>query len=253
MQHNSTAEAVEQLVQAYGKLVFHTIYGMTGDWEESQDLTQDTFHQALKSLDDARAKSGTNFHAKAWLLQIAVNTVRMQQRRNRLFRFVPFSHFEREDNARSSSGRARAPNISAEALDEQASPVQPPGYSANAAEDPQDLVAERDAVQRTLQQISKPLRECLLLSIVGQFSTAEIASILDIEEAAVRQRITRARKQFQSIYAQVGGEEVSDSTSLAPRSSPSSKNPGTFMSQNATDTHLSHTERAESHRLHSLP
>ena len=43
----SAAQAVEALIHEYGKLVFHTIHGLTGDWEESQDLTQETFHQAL--------------------------------------------------------------------------------------------------------------------------------------------------------------------------------------------------------------
>src|SRR5690242_15808396 len=90
------AQAVESLIHEYGKLVFQTIYGLTGDWEESQDLTQDTFHQALKSIDAARAKSGTQFHAKAWLLQIALNTVRMQRRRRSIFRFVPFSRLQNE-------------------------------------------------------------------------------------------------------------------------------------------------------------
>ena len=74
-------QAVEALSHEYGKLVFHTIYGLTGDWEESQDLTQDTFHQALRSIDAARTASGERFHARAWLLSIALNTVRMQQRR----------------------------------------------------------------------------------------------------------------------------------------------------------------------------
>ena len=90
------AQAVELLIDEYGKLVFQTIYGLTGDWEESQDLTQDTFHQALKSIDAARAKSGVHFHAKAWLLQIALNTVRMQRRRRNIFRFVPFSRLQKE-------------------------------------------------------------------------------------------------------------------------------------------------------------
>src|SRR5205807_5428428 len=71
-------QAVEALIHEYYKLVFHTIYGLTGNWEESQDLTQDTFLQALKGIDAARATSGTHFHAKAWLLRIALNTVRMQ-------------------------------------------------------------------------------------------------------------------------------------------------------------------------------
>src|SRR5260370_17181477 len=59
------AEAVEALILEYGKLVFHTIYGLTGDWEESQDLTQETFHQALGSIDAAPPKSGSKFRAKA--------------------------------------------------------------------------------------------------------------------------------------------------------------------------------------------
>ncbi len=39
------AEAVEQLIDEYGKLVFHVIFGLVGDWHESEDLTQDTFKQ----------------------------------------------------------------------------------------------------------------------------------------------------------------------------------------------------------------
>src|ERR1700730_16351352 len=84
-------QAVEELIQKYYKLVFHTIYGLTNNWEESQDLTQDTFHQALKGIDAARASSGSHFQAKAWLLRIALNTVRMQRRRRALFSFIPFS------------------------------------------------------------------------------------------------------------------------------------------------------------------
>ena len=101
------AQAVEALVHEYHKLVFHTIYGLTGDWEESQDLTQDTFHQALKSIDAARAESGIHFSAKAWLLRIALNTVRMQRRRRAIFRFIPFS--------RMTEGETRDETITAQA------------------------------------------------------------------------------------------------------------------------------------------
>src|SRR5258708_16782070 len=87
-------QAVEELIQKYYKLVFHTIYGMTGNWEESQDLTQDTFHQALKAIDAARTASGSQFREKAWLLRIALNTVRMQRRRRNLFHFIPFSSMQ---------------------------------------------------------------------------------------------------------------------------------------------------------------
>jgi RNA polymerase sigma-70 factor, ECF subfamily len=193
------AQAVEALSHEYGKLVFHTIYGLTGDWEESQDLTQDTFHQALRSIDAARMTSGDRFHAKAWLLSIALNTVRMQRRRRNIFRFIPFSHML--------EGKQQETD---DTLNIQASPVQPTGYGTHATDDPAELIAEQDAVQRTMAQLTEPFRVCLLLSIVGGLSTSEIAQTLDMKEAAVRQRLLRARKQFQQVYTQESGEEVFD-------------------------------------------
>src|SRR5437879_13326813 len=92
-----SAQAVEGLIHDYGRLVFQVIYGLTGDWQESQDLTQDTFVQALRAVDAARQASGAHFHAKAWLLQIAVNTVRMYRRRRSIMRVVPFSSLHQEE------------------------------------------------------------------------------------------------------------------------------------------------------------
>src|SRR5205823_323804 len=204
-------QAVEELIAQYSKLVFHTIYGMIGDWEESQDLTQDTFHQALKGIEAARAASGSQFREKAWLMRIALNTVRMQRRRHNLFRFIPFSHMQKGRQA----GQAHETEI--DALNERPVPVQPAGYGASESSDPAEMVAERDAVQRTLAHLPETLRVCLLLSIVGNFSTSEIAHMLDLQEVAVRQRLVRARKQFQQLYAFESGEQISDSeTSATP-------------------------------------
>jgi len=205
----SAARFVEALIHEYGKLVFHTIYGLTGDWEESQDLTQDTFHQALKGIDAARAASGEQFHAKAWLLRIALNTVRMQRRRRNIMRFIPFSHMQRErTDAEQREGD--------ETLNEQAAPVQPSGFGAVEADDPEELIAEQDAVRRTMAKLPEQLRVALLLSIVGGLSTGEIADLLELKEAAVRQRLSRARKQFQQVYAQESGETVYDGAAQEP-------------------------------------
>jgi len=224
-------QAVEELIQKYSKLVFHTIYGLTGDWEESQDLTQDTFHQAFKGIDAARAASGSEFRDKAWLLRIALNTVRMQQRRRSLFRFIPFSHLQK---GRQTSERTY--ETETDTLNEQASPVQPTGYGAAESVDPASLIAEQDAVQRTVAQLPGALRECLLLSIVGDFSTGEIAQMLDLQEAAVRQRLSRARKQFQQLYALESGEQIGDK-------GVSATNPD--MAQRHTSKHQNLEERVE--------
>jgi RNA polymerase sigma-70 factor (ECF subfamily) len=201
----SAAQAVEALIHEYGKLVFHTIYGLTGDWEESQDLTQDTFHQALKAIDAARATSGAHFHAKAWLLRIALNTVRMQRRRRSIFRFIPFSRIYERNTEETDD----------EKLNERAAPVQPVGYGAVETEDLAEVIAEQDAVRRTMAQLPEALRTCLLLSVLGGLSTREVSDILDLNEAAVRQRLTRARKQFRQLYAQESGQEIINNTPTA--------------------------------------
>lgn len=199
----SAAQALETLIHEYGKLVFHTIYGLTGDWEESQDLTQDTFQQALKGIEAAQAASGVHFHARAWLLRIALNTVRMQRRRHNIFSFIPFSRIweEREQREYESSH---------ETLSQQAAPVQPAGYGTHAGDDPADLVAEQDTVRRAMLRLPETLRVCLLLSVVGGLSSMEIARLLDLKEAAVRQRLARARKQFALAYSHESGEDIFD-------------------------------------------
>ncbi|HLG77719.1 MAG TPA: sigma-70 family RNA polymerase sigma factor [Ktedonobacteraceae bacterium] len=200
------SQVIEALTHEYYKLVFHTIYGLTGDWEESQDLTQDTFHQALKAIDAARAASGSQFQPKAWLLRIALNTVRMQRRRRKIWRFMPFSSLQDQKQSDENS------NGHDEALHEQAAPLQPAGYGGTAATDPAEAIAEQDAVQRTMAKLPEAMRVCLLLSIVAGLSTAEIAQILDLKEDAIRQRLARARKQFKQVYAYESGEELANTT-----------------------------------------
>jgi RNA polymerase sigma-70 factor, ECF subfamily len=133
------AQAVQALIHQYGRLVFQVIYGLTGDWYESEDLTQDTFLAAFKAIEAARQVSGANFKAKAWLMQIAANTARMALRRRRLVRFVPFATLRQEEQEEQD----------ADLVGERLAPVQPAGYGmGGAVEDPADLAAERDAVQR---------------------------------------------------------------------------------------------------------
>ncbi len=188
------ARIVEHLIKEYGKLVFHVIFGLTGNWEDSQDLTQETFLQAFRKIDAARATSGSQFQAKAWLLQIAVNATRMAWRR-RTLRSLSFSTLET-------------------AGDEADMDAQTP-EAMRGESDPGVLIAERDLVQRCLGSLPETYRLPLLLSIVAGFSSQEIARILDLKEAAVRQRLVRARKAFQARYLQESGEQLSGVRQIA--------------------------------------
>ncbi len=201
----SAAQTTEALIHQYGRLVFRVIYGLVGDWHESQDLTQDTFLAAFKAIEAARQGRGENFHAKAWLMQIAANTARMALRRRRLVRFVPFSALRNDEQDERDD----------ELVGERPAPVQPAGYGMDGAgQDPADLIAERDAVQRVMAQLPETLRLCLVLSVVGGLPSYQIARVLGLGEAAVRQRLSRARKLFQQLYLLESGEAIIDESSL---------------------------------------
>jgi len=199
---STAAQAVERLIADYGKLVFHIIYGLTRDWQESEDLTQETFLLAFRGIDAARATSGEQFQAKAWLLRIAVNTVRMAQRRRRVLRFLPFAELgpKRDEAERGMED----PRASYEEMQE--------------AGDLETIIAERDVVQRCLHQLPEALRTPLLLSIVAGFSSSEIARLLKLKEPAVRQRLTRARSLFRQSYARESGESLQTIVPKAVRS-----------------------------------
>ncbi len=83
-----------------------------------------------------------------------------------------------------------------------------------AAQDLADLIAERDVVQRTMAQLPETLRLCLVLSVVGGMPSHHIARALGLSEAAVRQRLSRARKLFQQLYLLESGEAITDGSSL---------------------------------------
>jgi len=187
----TAAEATEALIQSYSKLVFHVIYGLTGHWEESQDLTQETFLQAFRGIDAARAKAGNAFQPKPWLLKIALNTVRMVQRRKPGLRFISFANLQ--------SGQKGF---------EQTAEGPPTCEMLEQGGDLETIVAERDVVSRCLHQLPGSLRTPLLLSIVVGFSSGEISSLLGLKEATVRQRLARARKSFQRLYTYESGEHI---------------------------------------------
>jgi RNA polymerase sigma-70 factor, ECF subfamily len=66
-----------------------------------------------------------------------------------------------------------------------------------------------------MAQLPEALRLCLVLSVVGGLPSHQIARVLGLGEAAVRQRLSRARKLFQQLYLQESGETIRDDSSLS--------------------------------------
>jgi len=131
----------------------------------------------------------------------------MYRRRRSIMRVVPFSSL-REVQQEETGIESEGPR---------AAPVQPAGYGMGAAQDPADLIAEREAVGRSMARLPETLRLCLLLSVVGGLYSCEIARVLGLGEAAVRQRLSRARKRFRRLYLEESGEAIVDGSIVTPQ------------------------------------
>ncbi len=165
--------AYDELIRRYQERIYATVYHMTSNHEDANDLTQETFikgFQALKSF-----KGDSSFYT--WVYRIAVNkTINfLKQRKNR-------THLSLND------------------------------IDFNAENDP-DLVAlvsdrtpRRDIGLSELQQklnmamlkLSEPHRLVVTLHDVQGLSHEEIGNIMDCNIGTVRSRLFYARQQLQA-------------------------------------------------------
>ncbi len=165
--------AYDELVRRYQERIYATVYHMTANHEDANDLAQETFikgHQALKSF-----KGDSSFYT--WVYRIAVNkTINfLKQRKNR-------SHMSLND------------------------------LDFNAENDP-DLVAlisdktpRRDIALSELQEklnaamlkLSPVHRLVVTLHDVQGLSHEEIGKIMDCNIGTVRSRLFYARQQMQA-------------------------------------------------------
>ena len=135
-----------------------------GPPDEAEDLTQEVFAHAWRSID--RYQSGTN--GRAWLYAILMNKVRHVYRRRSRGRVIPFSSY--------SDGEEIAESIPA---------------------DPPTPVEVRDEeILAALARLSDDHRELVLLVDTRNFTYREAAEILDLPIGTVMSRLSRARSQL---------------------------------------------------------
>jgi len=170
---SGSVAAFTALVDHYYPIILAYLLRQTGDQEWANDLTQETFLDAFRALD--QLPEDRSF--RAWLFVVARNNLRHARRRQRLRKIVSLDWLL-ANRRRPALGQA------AEGLS----------------------YAERDAVQQGLNQLSVTLREPLVLLSLG-YSLKEAAKILDISHAAARQRASRGLRQLETILTDERGEE----------------------------------------------
>ncbi|MBC8096510.1 MAG: sigma-70 family RNA polymerase sigma factor [Akkermansiaceae bacterium] len=164
--------AYDDLVQRYQQRIYATVYHMTSNHEDANDLAQEAFIKAFQALKSF--KGGSSFYT--WVYRIAVNkTINfLKQRKNRNHMSLDDLDFNAEND----------PDLVALVSDKT------PRRDANLAE-------LQEKLNEAMQRLSEQHRLVVTLHDVQGLSHEEIAKIMDCNIGTVRSRLFYARQQLQ--------------------------------------------------------
>jgi RNA polymerase sigma factor (sigma-70 family) len=164
--------AYDELVKRYQERIYATIYHMTSNHEDANDLAQDSFIKAYSALKSF--KGGSSFYT--WLYRIAVNkTINfLKQRKNKFH----LSLNDLDVNAEND------PDLVALVSDK--TPFREAG-----------LTELQKKLNEALLKLSEPHRMVVVLHDVQGQSHEEIAEIMGCNIGTVRSRLFYARQQLQ--------------------------------------------------------
>ena len=166
--------AYDELVQRYQERIYATVYHMTSNHEDANDLAQDSFIKAFQVIKSF--KGGSSFYT--WLYRIAVNkTINfLKQRKNRVHMSLNDLDLNTENN----------PDLVALISDKT------PRREAALKELSEKLNA-------ALLKLSEPHRLVVVLHDVQGLSHDEVAEVMECNIGTVRSRLFYARQQLQSL------------------------------------------------------
>ena len=169
--------AYDELVKRYQQRIYATIYHMTANHEDANDLAQESFIKAFQALPSF--KGGSTFYT--WLYRIAVNkTINfLKQRKNRQHMSLNDLDFNAEHD----------PDLMALISDK--TPVREVG-----------LTELQQKLNEALLKLSEPHRMVVVLHDVQGVSHDEIAEMMDCNIGTVRSRLFYARQQLQGFLAE---------------------------------------------------
>jgi RNA polymerase sigma-70 factor (ECF subfamily) len=176
--------AFEEIVTRYQGRVFRLARRLTGSEDDAADVLQETFLQVYRGLAGFRGESrfGT------WLYRVATNAALMLRR-----------------------ARSRRPTESLEAFlprfDAAGVHAATPADLQVAAQ--ADLLIDRQVLAQKalagIERLPDLYREAFVLRDLEEMTTEEVARILDLEPAAVRQRVHRARLMLRGYLSDLVG------------------------------------------------
>lgn len=167
------AEAFDALIVRYSPRLYGLVYNMTSNHEDTNDLLQDIFSKAFRSIHSFRGKS--SFYT--WMHSIGVNmSINFLKKRGRRYTL---------------------------SLDDVDSGVQndPDFLEATATTDPRrevNLTELQKRLNEAMQKLSNDHRAVVTMFDVQGMPHSEIAKILKTSEGTVRSRLFYAHRQLQN-------------------------------------------------------
>ena len=165
--------AYDVLVRRYQERIYATVYHMTSNHEDANDLTQETFIKAFRALKSFKGDS--SFYT--WIYRIAVNkTINfLKQRKNRVQLSLNDMDFNAEHD----------PDLVALISDKN------PRRDLNLSE-------LQEKLNGAMQKLSEHHRMVVTLHDVQGLSHEEIGKMMDCNIGTVRSRLFYARQQLQA-------------------------------------------------------
>lgn len=165
--------AYDELVRRYQERIYATVYHMTSNHEDANDLVQETFIKAYRAL--KTFKGDSSFYT--WVYRIAVNkTINfLKQRKNRVHMSLNDVDFNAEKD----------PDLVALVSDKT------PRRDLNLSE-------LQDKLNAAMLKLSEHHRMVVILHDIQGLSHEEIATIMDCNIGTVRSRLFYARQQLQA-------------------------------------------------------
>jgi RNA polymerase sigma-70 factor, ECF subfamily len=160
-------EAFDELVRRHHAAMITLVRVLTGGHGDADDLAQEVFVRAWRSLNGFRGDSTF----RTWLHRVAINVVRTSQAREGRLRRL----FRRQAGERD----AFDPPAPGEAIDTE--------------------LARRQAIDRALASLPDELRVPVTLRDVQGLEYKEIAALLNVPIGTVESRIFRARQRLRPL------------------------------------------------------
>jgi len=161
--------AFEQLVNLHKGMIFRMVYYRTQSRPDTEDLTQEIFLQAFRSI--SRLKDPGLFGT--WLYRIALNRVRDFHRKRRVTGFLGLSSESSDFDIK-------------------------PGENTDEPSALDELLKKEfwENVESYLGKLSPPEREVFLLRFLDHLSIREIVTVLGKNESTVKTHLYRAIAKF---------------------------------------------------------